>query len=123
MTRPVFLNLLQIKFPVTAIVSILHRVTGVAVFAGMPFFFFWFYMVSYSDLTLQDAHSVAKVWWVQLIYILLLSALSYHVIAGLRHVYMDFFGSHSLVSARIAAWITLLTSLFFAVLFSIRIIF
>ena len=36
-TRPVYLNLWRIRFPVTAIVSILHRISGVVIFLGLPF--------------------------------------------------------------------------------------
>ena len=34
--RPVNLDLSTIKFPVTAIASITHRVTGVAIFLALP---------------------------------------------------------------------------------------
>ncbi len=34
--RPVNLDLTTIKFPVTAIASITHRITGVAIFVAIP---------------------------------------------------------------------------------------
>jgi succinate dehydrogenase / fumarate reductase cytochrome b subunit len=34
--RPVYLNLLQIRQPVPAIVSILHRISGAILFLGIP---------------------------------------------------------------------------------------
>lgn len=84
--RPVFLNLMQIKFPMPAIVSILHRISGVALFLLLPLLL---WMLSRS-LASPDTFEALKVnaplkffSWVTL------SALYYHVVAGVRHIIMD----------------------------------
>lgn len=40
--RPVFLDLRRIRQPVNAVVSILHRVTGVLLVLSMPLVLWWF---------------------------------------------------------------------------------
>ena len=87
--RPVNLNLFTIKFPITAIASILHRVCGVILFVSLPFWL-WalqFSLESEADFAkLQDCFSHVSVRfavWVSL------SALAYHFVAGVRHILMD----------------------------------
>ncbi|MBT4884605.1 MAG: succinate dehydrogenase, cytochrome b556 subunit [Legionellales bacterium] len=123
MQNPVFLNLFQIKFPVAAIVSILHRISGVIIFLAMPFMILWFYYITYSDLSFARYLVLSDVVWVKAFYFLILVALSYHVIAGLRHIYHDFSGSHSLVGARISAWLTLIASLLWTAILFYRVFF
>ena len=51
---PVFLNLFRIRFPVGAVTSIAHRVSGVCLFLSLPF---WIYLL---DLSLQGAAGFSK---------------------------------------------------------------
>ena len=39
--RPKYLNLLQIRMPLPAIVSIMHRVSGAALFLALPLMLWW----------------------------------------------------------------------------------
>lgn len=109
-TRPVFLNLLAIRFPIVAVVSILHRVSGVALF-GASFYLLWILWLSLeseaSFLNLKNAlkqplHSI--VLW------LTLSLLGYHIIAGLRHLLLDLHIGDSLKIGRASAAIVLVCS-------------
>lgn len=87
--RPVNLDLNTITFPPTAIASILHRVTGVAMFFALLFVIYaWATSVASLDgynsvLGMMDA------WYGKIITIGTVSALTYHIIGGLRHVIMD----------------------------------
>lgn len=87
--RPVNLQLNTISFPPSAIVSILHRVSGVAMFFAM-IFVIWAWAVSVSSVdgfnTVQEvmAGPIGK-----FIAIGTLSALTYHILGGIRHVIMD----------------------------------
>jgi len=86
--RPVFLTLTQIRFPITAITSILHRASGFLMFLLIPFVL-WMFQLSmtahgYSALSEYLANPVVKfITWV------LLSAILYHLVAGIRHLLMD----------------------------------
>lgn len=87
--RPVNLDLNTIKFPPSAISSILHRVTGVAMFFAL-LFVIWAWAVSVSSAdgfasvsALMDG-IVGKI-----VAIGTASALTYHLLGGIRHAVMD----------------------------------
>ena len=87
--RPVYLNLLRIHLPLTGWVSILHRVSGVLLFAALPAGV-WALSVSLSDEAgfrrMADtlAHPL-----VRLLVLLLVWLFAHHVFAGLRHLALD----------------------------------
>jgi succinate dehydrogenase / fumarate reductase, cytochrome b subunit len=112
-TRPVYLNLWRIKFPLPAIISILHRVSGVVIFLGLPILL---YLLSQS-LVSQDSFdqvsaAVANPFLKLLIWIIM-SAFAIHFFAGIRHLLMDIGWGESLPagrrSARIVAVLVVLT--------------
>lgn len=88
--RPVNLDLTTIKLPLPAYTSILHRITGVILFVGLAFLFAAFDSSLESKesfeavkTTLQESAFAKFVLWG------LLSALAYHVVAGIKHLIMD----------------------------------
>lgn len=87
--RPVNLDLLSIRFPLPAIVSILHRISGVILFLLIPMLLLILAdslasPVSFLNLQYLFASPILK-----LIVWVILSALIYHLTAGLRHLLMD----------------------------------
>ncbi len=87
--RPVNLDLTTVSFPPSAISSILHRVTGVAMFFALIFVVGAWAL----SLTSADGFATAKELMQgvvgKIITIGTLSALIYHVLGGLRHMVMD----------------------------------
>ena len=87
--RPVNLDLSTISLPVTGYVSILHRMSGVIMLAGV-LGLMWF-----LDASLRSAEGFASVHkclsspGAKLITWGILSALAYHLVAGIRHMFMD----------------------------------
>jgi succinate dehydrogenase / fumarate reductase cytochrome b subunit len=103
--RPIHLNLLQIRFPAPAIVSILHRASGVILFLCLPLFL-WLLssslrsQASFDNIHTSLTHPVsAFITWV------MLSALLYHLIAGVRHLLMDAGIGESLQGGRFTAYL------------------
>ncbi|MBJ7538447.1 succinate dehydrogenase, cytochrome b556 subunit [Marinomonas transparens] len=102
--RPVNLDILTISQPVTAIVSILHRVTGIILFVGLAFLFYAFDLSLESQegfdqvVTTLQTNFLAKfiIWGV-------VSALMYHFVAGVKHLFMDLGYFEELESGRNAA--------------------
>ncbi len=88
--RPVNLDLTKFHFPPTAIISIMHRVTGVLMYLFIPFALYLLYAVtsdSHSFSALQQVF--AANFWLKLVTWLLLSVTTFHVFAGIRHLIMD----------------------------------
>lgn len=87
--RPVNLDLTQFKFPITAIVSILHRLSGVVLFLAIPLGLCY---LSYSLVSPESFLAVKaslSSFWGWLVTWIILSAVLYHLLAGVRHLCMD----------------------------------
>ncbi len=88
--RPVNLDLTTISLPITAITSILHRVSGVAIFFGMALFIYLFDKSFSSEASFNEIKACiqgslalrAAIW-------LVLTGLIYHAVAGVKHLIMD----------------------------------
>ncbi len=87
--RPVNLDLRTIKLPVTAYTSILHRISGVILFVSLAI------MLCALDKSLDSEEGFGQVKacltspLAKLVIWGILSALLYHLVAGVRHLIMD----------------------------------
>lgn len=103
--RPVFLDLTKIRMPVGALTSISHRISGVVLTIGVPV------VVYLLALSLEDEQSFARVSslmrlvLVKFALVILVWALSHHVLAGARHLLSDFGIGSPLRAARRSAWL------------------
>ena len=110
-TRPKYLDLTRIRQPVPAIVSILHRISGAAlfVFAGVLLYLF--------QLSLESADShhrllaLADHWMVKVFLTGMLWALLHHLFAGLRFLLLDVHVFGELRQTRATSWSVLGLSL------------
>jgi succinate dehydrogenase / fumarate reductase cytochrome b subunit len=87
--RPVNLDLSTIKFPVTAIASITHRVTGVAIFLALPILLWMLDRSLASPESFADLKELMTSPLVKLVVWAILAVLRYHLGAGIRHLIMD----------------------------------
>jgi len=114
-TRPVFLNLSKMKFPPMAIVSILHRITGVVIFLGLPLALYLLDQSLQSPARFLDIQAFLAIPLIKFTAWVLLIAVAYHFLAGLRHMIMDCgFGEH-LRTARITAYLIICVSMMAAI--------
>ena len=116
--RPVFLNLLQIRFPVTAITSILHRASGLLLFLLIPFLILALQMSlqsaqSYDALIMLFDSTMAKI-----ILFVFIWAGVHHLFAGIRFLLLDVDIAVSRTAARTGAWLVNLLAFAVAVVFS-----
>ena len=119
--RPVYLNLLAIRQPVPAIVSILHRASGAALFlVGLPLLL-WTLQASlasedgYRRVADVFAHPLAKVVLIGLVW-----AYLHHLIAGVRHLLADIHIGLELASARQSAAVTLVLGLLLTLAIAVK---
>lgn len=87
--RPVNLDLTTIKMPASAKASILHRVTGVALFFALIFVIVTWAISLQSAQGFELAQSLMQGVIGKVIAIGTLAVLSYHIIGGIRHLFMD----------------------------------
>ncbi len=88
--RPVNLDLQTIRFPVTAIASILHRVSGVITFVAVGILLWLLGLSLSSQEGFAQAAAIMSGFIVKFIVWGILTALAYHIVGGLRHLLMDF---------------------------------
>ncbi|WP_341679114.1 succinate dehydrogenase, cytochrome b556 subunit [Niveibacterium sp. SC-1] len=106
--RPKHLNLMVIRQPLPAIISILHRVSGAGLFLLLPLLL-WFFSASFNDPYTASAifgHPLVK-----LVLFGLLWAFLHHFCAGIRFLLMDVHKGVELRKARASAWAVLAVSL------------
>lgn len=111
------------RLPLAGVVSILHRVSGLLMFALLPFII-WLFDKSLSSEISYDTFSSAFVagigvvpaWFVKLVVLALTWAFLHHAIAGVRHVWMDMTHSVTKEQGRLSAVVTLASSVLLTVL-------
>lgn len=87
--RPVNLDIGTIALPITAYTSILHRVSGVALVAGVAVLF-WLLAESLDGPEgFAQAKACLASFWGKLAVWAVLVGLSYHSAAGVKHLIMD----------------------------------
>lgn len=91
-----FTDLPSYRLPVAGIVSILHRVSGALMFVLMPFIIWMFDTSISSELSFARFTSAFGVgvgfvpgWFFKLVALAILWAFLHHLIAGMRHLWMD----------------------------------
>ncbi|MEG0336415.1 MAG: succinate dehydrogenase, cytochrome b556 subunit, partial [Hafnia sp.] len=83
--RPVNLDLQTIRFPVTAIASILHRASGVITFVSIGILLWLLGLSLASPEGFAQAAAVMDSFIVKFIVWGILTALAYHICGGIRH--------------------------------------
>lgn len=87
--RPINLDLTTIKLPITAYSSILHRISGVILFVGIIVLMWGLDKSLASEQGFAEVKECLSGGFAKLVVWGLLSALLYHLVAGIRHVLMD----------------------------------
>ncbi|MYD97004.1 MAG: succinate dehydrogenase, cytochrome b556 subunit [Gammaproteobacteria bacterium] len=107
--RPVNLPLprLAAAMPVTAVASILHRITGIVLFAGTLFLCYLLDLALTGEAGFAQAAAIIDAPPGALAAWAILTSLAYHVVAGVKHLLLDFHIGDSLQAGRIGSWLTL----------------
>jgi len=87
--RPVNLDLTTIKFPVTALASISHRIAGVALFVALPILLWMLDRSLASPESFAQLQSLLSTPLAKLVIWGILAAVIYHLVAGVKHLIMD----------------------------------
>ena len=123
MTRPRpgtmrLIDAMKYRLPAAGWVSILHRVSGALMFVLLPFVIWLFDVsltseISYETFTSAFVAGIGFVpgWFVKLVVLALIWSYLHHLIAGIRHLWMDATHSVSLKQGSSSAMFTLVSSL------------
>ena len=102
---PVYLNLLRIRFPVGAVTSFAHRISGVLLFLSLPV------VIYLLELSLQGPGGFDKVLatvqngWFKASFTLIVWSLLHHLLSGIRFLLIDIGQGVTLQQARRSAWL------------------
>jgi succinate dehydrogenase / fumarate reductase cytochrome b subunit len=103
-TRPKYLNLFQIKLPMPGIISIMHRISGAALFFALPVLLYVFQesLVSFGAFTeLRNFFSSVLV---KLAVLGLFWGFFHHLCAGIRYLALDLHIGVDLAPARASSY-------------------
>lgn len=87
--RPVNLDLQTIRFPITAIASILHRASGVITFISVAILLWLLNLSLSSESGFNAAADIVDSFFVKFVLWGILTALAYHIVGGVRHLMQD----------------------------------
>ena len=118
-----FNDLPAYRWPLASIVSGMHRISGIMMFALMPFIIWMFDTSVSSELSFARFRAAFETglgfvpgWFVKLVALSLIWAYLHHFIAGLRHLWMDV--NHAAVEKK-SGNSTALATLFLSVLLTV----
>lgn len=89
-TRPKNLNLFAIKWPLAAITSIAHRISGIFIFIGVAILLYLLEVSLESAAGFDFVLELLAKPLVKLLVWAIVAGLLYHLIAGIKHLLMDF---------------------------------
>ncbi|MCH7672014.1 MAG: succinate dehydrogenase, cytochrome b556 subunit [Proteobacteria bacterium] len=108
--RPVNIDLTTFKFPLPAITSILHRISGVVIFAGVALLLYLLQLSLESAAGFAEVAALLDNMLIKFLSWSVLAALLFHLIAGIKHLLMDMGIGESLAGGVLAAKLTLVFS-------------
>jgi len=88
--RPLSPHLQVYRLPLTALISISHRITGVGLTLGTLLLTWWVTAAAYGEPHYAKVQAFLSNWFGQLLLLGFSFALFFHLCNGLRHLFWDF---------------------------------
>ena len=109
---------MEIKLPLPAVISILHRVSGVLLFfPGIPILLYSLQMMLDSPQSHDDFHAILGCIPVKMGLTVLLWFLMHHLCAGIRHLALDLHYGEGKEQARVSGRLVLIIGIILTILF------
>ena len=123
--RPEFRNIhvtqiVRYRMPPSAMVSIMHRVSGAALFLALPFLLWMFDLSLISEDSYARMAEVASGWIAKLALLFLIWAFLHHFVAGIRYLVLDLHVGLELRQARLNALAVFAISLVLTLLAALK---
>lgn len=87
--RPINLDISTIHLPIAAWASITHRITGILLFAGIAGLLYLFDLSLEGETGFDAARALVTAPLAKFLIWVVLSALAYHMVAGVKHLLLD----------------------------------
>jgi succinate dehydrogenase / fumarate reductase cytochrome b subunit len=118
--RPKYLDLFRIRLPLPGLVSILHRISGAALFAFAGALLYLLQEGLQSSQSHAHFTALTSHWLVKLFLIGMLWSFLHHFLAGLRFLLLDVHVAGDLRATRAASWAVLAVSLLLTAVVGVR---
>jgi len=118
--RPKNLNLLTIKLPINALVSILHRATGCILFLMLPVILLLLQWSLSSALHFETVIAILHSPFIKLMLLGLAWAFFHHFFAGIRHLAMDVHWMTTLMKARYTSKVVLVLGVIATLILAVK---
>ena len=107
--RPVYIDLRKINLPVSALISITHRLSGMYIFfITLPLMLALIYFSTESEDSFNDLSLFLKNYkFILGLIVLSFCILWYHILSGVRHLIMDAHIGESLLASKYSAIFTI----------------
>ena len=115
--RPKNLDLFSIRLPVPALVSILHRISGLMLYLAIPFLLLLLQASLRSEADFDWVRQVLQGSWLKCLELILMTAFAHHFFAGMRHLAMDVRWISGLAKVRRTSKVVLFLDVVMAFLF------
>ncbi len=109
-SRPKNLDLFTISFPLPAIVSLMHRISGACLFILIPFML-WGLSLSLTVSGFDMLQQWAGCTPIKIVFWLLFIPFLYHLVAGIRHLLSDIHIGDTLKAGRLTAMLVIVVSI------------
>jgi len=87
--RPLSPHLTIYRPQISSVLSILHRITGLALFAGSAIIVLWLWSAAYAPAFYTTLYSSLSSWFGELCMVGWTAAFYYHLGNGIRHLFWD----------------------------------
>lgn len=109
-SRPLSPHLQIYRWPISMALSILHRITGMALFFGTLLWVWWLVAAAMGDDAFDSAQWFLASWLGQIMLVGWTFALFFHLANGVRHLFWDVGLGYEKPTAKATAWAVLVFS-------------
>lgn len=110
-SRPVNLKLTSFKYPLPAITSILHRISGAFIFFGLAVLLFLLQRSLESEAGFNEVREWLSGPAVKFLLWAIVAGFLFHLVAGIKHLFMDIGIGETMEGAKAGSAATLVISI------------
>jgi succinate dehydrogenase / fumarate reductase cytochrome b subunit len=121
LTRPTSPHLTIYKKQISSVLSIFHRISGMALFFAISLFVWWFIVLIFSNFS-ECLLSIFEFKITKIALYLASLALFYHLCTGIRHLFWDIGLGFSIPAINRTGWAAVFSCIIFTLIFWLLIV-